>query len=407
MPTIPEHELRRRHQAVLAAADPPPDAWLVVQRVDLYYLTGTAQQGHLILPREGEPRLLVRRVEERARSDSPLADVRPLSRLAGLRDELRAVCGPPPWRIAMELDVLPFAMWTRYREVLGKDAEIVDGAPAILAARAVKSEWEVERFREAASIHRLLFADVPEGLEMGLSTYELQKWLDWRACRHGHCGVSRLRGLDVECPIGLVVSGPDGALPGHSMFPVGGRGPHPWEPHGGSRSPIRPGDPVMVDYLASASGYHLDCSRTAVIGTLPDAAHAILDEMRAVERYVVSRLRPGEVPSSIWEGVRERIRLRGLDDGFMGPGRYAIPFVGHSVGLEVNETPVLAAKFDRPLVEGHVIAVEPKYTHPDWGVIGVEDTYVVRRGGAERLTTVPDELIRAAPDAGAHRETTE
>ena len=87
---------------------------------------------------------------------------------------------------------------------------------------------------------------------------------------------------------------------------------------------------------------------------------------------------------------------KGIGDNFMGPGELAVKFVGHSVGLEVNELPVLAPRFDEPLGEGNTLAIEPKYTHPSWGVIGVENTYAVRADRLENLTEIPEDIISAA-----------
>jgi Xaa-Pro aminopeptidase len=72
-------------------------------------------------------------------------------------------------------------------------------------------------------------------------------------------------------------------------------------------------------------------------------------------------------------------------------------FVGHAIGLELNEAPALARGVAMPLVEGAVIAVEPKLVFPGLGAVGVENSYVVRAGGPERLTLAGDDPIRVEP----------
>ncbi len=397
MPSVPAGEIDRRVLAVqgeLSSTDPPVDLVLVVQKADLFYLSGTVQQCHLALPAEGTPRLLVRKVRETAEADSPIRDIVPLRSFRELPGHVQDLCGEPPWRIGMELDVLPVGLWYTYRGVFGDDAEIVDCSPQLLAVRSRKSEWELEQFRGAARIHPLLFGDpLRRLLAADVSPYDLQVWLEAEARSLGHCGLVRLRGLDVETGIGIAVSGPDGAVPSNSMFPIGGTGPHAWVSHGGTRAPIRRDVPIILDFLTSTTGYHVDCSRMAVRGAFPDRAASILERIGDLLRGMENRLRAGVRPSEIYRSAVEEAAAAGLGEGFMGPSGYQVNFVGHGVGLEVNELPVIGPRSDRPLAAGNVIALEPKYTDPEYGVIGIENTYVVTKGGAEKLTTATEAVV--------------
>ena len=400
MPSVPEAEIDRRVRAVQAesaAADAPVDLLLIVQKADLFYLSGTVQQCHLALPAQGAPRLLVRKVREVAQADSPIRDIVPLRSFRELPGHVRELCGAPPWRIGMELDVLPVGLWRTYRDVFGGDAEIVDCSPALLAARARKSAWELDQFRAAARIHPLLFADpLRRLLAADLSPCDLQARLEAEARALGHCGLVRLRGLDVETGIGIAVSGPDGAVPSHSMFPIGGAGPHPWVAHGGTRAVIRRGAPIILDFLMSTTGYHVDCSRMAVRGAFPDRAASILERISGLLRGMERRLRAGAKPADIYRPAVEEAADAGLGGGFMGPADYRVRFVGHGVGLEVNEMPVIGPGAGRPLQAGNVIALEPKYTDPEYGVIGLENTYAVTGDGFELLTTATEAVVAEA-----------
>ena len=397
MPSVPAAEIDRRVRAVqdeLAGAEPSVDLLLVVQKADLFYLSGTVQQCHLALPAEGSPLLLVRKVLETAEADSPIRDIVPLRSFRELPGHVRDLCGEPPWRIGMELDVLPVDLWRTYRGVFGDDAEIVDCSPQLLAVRSRKSEWELDQFRDAARIHPLLFADpLLRLLAADVSPYDLQVRLEAEARALGHCGLVRLRGLDVETGIGIAVSGPDGAVPSNSMFPIGGTGPHAWVSHGGTRAPVRRDVPIILDFLMSTTGYHVDCSRMAVRGAFPDRAASILERIGDLLRGMESRLRAGVRPSEIYRSAVEEATAAGLGSGFMGPRGYQVNFVGHGVGLEVNELPVIGPRSNRPLQAGNVIALEPKYTDPEYGVIGIENTYVVNENGAEKLTTATEAVV--------------
>ena len=393
-------EIQARHQRLqelMKASAADLDAVIVLNTADLYYLSASVQTAHLLITPGQDPRLLVRKVLERAREDSPLEHIEPLTSMKLLPERITELCGPPPWRIGMELDVVPAATFAFYSKLLGENTEIVDASGLLLKNRASKSDYEIEELRRAAGAQRLVFEAVPEFLSReGISTYELQNQLDCRARSLGHCGVIRLRGMNIGTGIGIVTSGAEGALPNHSHFPIGGRGPHVCVSQGGSPSPIEADTPIIVDYLMSLSGYHSDCTRMAVRGTMPEGAVEIYEKTRELLRFSEETIRAGSIPSKIYEEMVALANDKGIGDNFMGPGSLAVKFTGHSVGLEVNELPVLAPRFDEPLVEGNTLAIEPKYTHPDWGVIGVENTYAVRKDRLENLTEIPEDIISVA-----------
>ena len=396
MSFIPAEEIDRRIaalQASMGAANPPLDALILVQSIDVYYASGTFQNAHVILPASGKPRLLVRRVLERAQDESPLLDVRPMMSLKDLPGHLRDLCGPPPWRLGFELDVLPVRQLQVYQGILGPDGGVQDASDLVLDARSVKSPWEIKCIREAGEIMVRVFQDLPSFLQEDISTHELQALLDCRARILGHPGLARLRGLNSECPISVIVSGPSGAAPSHTIFPIGGEGIDPAVPLGGDLQKIRRDVPVAIDCLGFSAGYHADQTRMAVKGRLPAGAGRIYSVMLDVLRHCETALRPGAIPSEVYNDCLGIVRDQGLADGFLGLPGYAVAFVGHSIGLEVNELPVLAPRFDKPLRSGMVLAVEPKFTHPDWGVIGIENTYVLNEGGLECLTPIPETVI--------------
>ena len=398
MSNLPPEEAARRVQALqalLRAADPPLDAALLAQNVGVYYFAGTFQSCHLVVPAEGAPRLLVRKVLERAREDTPLADPRPMTSLRDLPGHLEELCGPPPWRVGLELDVQAARQVETYRSVLGPSAEIADASEAVMEVRSVKSEWEIERIREASRLMARALADLPIFLEEDISTYELQALLECRAKTLGHPGFIRMRGMNAECSVAIVVSGPGGAVPSHTFFPIGGRGVDPSAPLGGDLEKIRRDTPIIVDCLGCSRGYYADQTRMAVKGKFPAEATPILAGMGEVLRLCERIIRPGVAPSRVYAEALALVEAKGLAKGFQGLPGHSVGFIGHSVGLEVNEAPVLAPKFERPIRAGTVFAIEPKFTHPRHGVIGLENTYVVREDRLENLTPIPEAVVVA------------
>jgi Xaa-Pro aminopeptidase len=140
-------------------------------------------------------------------------------------------------------------------------------------------------------------------------------------------------------------------------------------------------------------GYIVDQTRTLVVGRLPDAlarAHeAAVDVLKTVE----AAIRPGTTSEALYRLSLERAETLGYAGAFMGAGAYRARYVGHGVGLELDELPVLAEGFIDPLEPGCVLAVEPKLIFPGLGVAGIEDQYAVTATGCERLTRAEQRLF--------------
>jgi Xaa-Pro aminopeptidase len=119
------------------------------------------------------------------------------------------------------------------------------------------------------------------------------------------------------------------------------------------------------------------------------AAHAFCREMLG---RIEEQLRPGALPSTIHESVASAVARSPWADRFMGWGENQVVFLGHGIGIDLDELPVLAPRFDTPLEPGHVIAVEPKVFLGDLGGVGVENTYVITEEGAHNVTPGPEEI---------------
>jgi Xaa-Pro dipeptidase len=379
LPAEIERRLTAFQQALRAAAI---DCALLIEASDLVYLTGVMADAHLLVPADGEPILLVRRSLERVQADSPLEDVRPFrlfKELPPLLTELGAR------RIGLELDVLPAARYLRYRDLL-PDAELVDVSDVLAGVRAVKSTWELTMIGKAAEQVAAAFAAAPALVAEQPTDRAIQIELEHLMRQAGHQGPLRFRGLNGQMFYGAVLAGPDGAIAPWADTPLGGPGPSAAVGKGPGGWEIRDGDAVTVDLVGGWEGYLADATRTFFRGTPnPQLAEAL-----AVCESILAALEELMVPGT----PAEQLYLRGLElateagfgDHWMGHGPGRVRFVGHGVGLEINERPFLAQGFSDPLAFGNVIAVEPKLVFPGLGAVGVENTYAVDRDGPVRLT---------------------
>jgi Xaa-Pro aminopeptidase len=153
------------------------------------------------------------------------------------------------------------------------------------------------------------------------------------------------------------------------------------------------GDPVIADIVGGYAGYLSDKTRTYVIGDLAsdmaDAHRFVLDLNREME----SMLKPGVLCSRIYGRALELAGESPYASGFMGIGDGQVRFVGHGIGLELDEMPILAGGFDIALEPGMTIAVEPKIFFPERGGVGVENTYLINASGYEKLTEYPEDVV--------------
>jgi Xaa-Pro dipeptidase len=383
---VPREEIERRVGAFQAAlrAEGLTGA-LVVQDVDLYYLTGTAQSAHLVVPAEGEPALFVRKTLERARRETPLERVEPLQSLRELPAAL-ASAGLERGRLGLELDVLPAAQYLGYARRLD-GFELADCSGPIRRLRAIKSPWELERIRLASDQLSHVDEWMAETLREGMTEIELAAELERLLRLNGHQGPVRFRGFNQELFYGSVLAGPSGAVPGSTETPIVGPGPNLLISKGASPRRIERGEPILVDLAGSNDGYLSDQTRTFSLGPLDGRWREAHDLAREILMNVAAEARPGVAPSELCERA---VGLAGeLEDRFMG----GVSFVGHGFGLEIDELPVLAPGFDDPLEEGMVFALEPKFVFPGEGAVGIENSYAVTGDGVERLTTATEELV--------------
>jgi Xaa-Pro dipeptidase len=259
--------------------------------------------------------------------------------------------------------------------------------------RSVKSPWELTRMRETARLLAGVFGEVPTFLRPGMREVDLAAELEVRMRRAGNEGSPRVRGFNQEFFMGLAIAGAAATAPSYFDGPVTGRGLSPSSPLGASVAPIGRNQPVLLDYTAIKDGYVTDMTRIAVCGRLAPELERAFEVARSIQRDLAEALVPGALPSALFALARGRAQAAGLGDRFMGPPGAQARFVGHGIGLELDEVPVLAPGFDDPLRLGQTVAIEPKFVFPGQGAVGIENTWVVGEASGERITGFPDDLI--------------
>jgi len=173
----------------------------------------------------------------------------------------------------------------------------------------------------------------------------------------------------------------------------GGQGLHPVFPQGCSFKTIETGEPILVDYAGLWGGYITDRSRIYAIDYLSDKLIRAFNTALKIQDAVLERVEPGANGSSLYDLALKMADEAGLGDHFMGSGSDRVKFIGHGVGLELDEFPVLAKGVDVKLEPGMVFALEPKFVFPGEGLVGIENTFILTEKGVEKVTNSPDELV--------------
>jgi Xaa-Pro aminopeptidase len=381
-------------QASLASLE--LDGALLQQNADLYYYAGTVQQSYLYVPVEGEATLYVRKVAERARLESALGKEAPgaVEQLASPKDLPRLIAeryGAPPARLGLELDVLPVTLFRRLQKLF-PEAAFEDVGPAVVRQRAVKSVWEVERIRAAAAVADEVSTLIPGILVAGLTEVEFAGRVEAEARRLGHEGYIRMRGFNQEMFYGQLLTGVSGTAPSYLDTPLAGTGLSASVAQGASFRRIGPGEPVVFDFVPVRDGYMADFTRSYSVGPLPAELVRAYDAALRVQEAATAAARPGAQCRAVWEAALAAADAAGLAAGFMGRGAGQVPYVGHGIGIELDELPVLTGSA-LELEPGMVFALEPKFVLPGLGAIGIENTWVITGDGVERLTLASQELV--------------
>ena len=355
----------------------------ILGRVNQYYFTGTMQDGVLLIPRDGEPVLWVRRSFERARSESVLPDIRPMG---SFRDAAKSL-GTLPDTIHIEADVVPYGLVERLRRYF-PCREVASLDLQVAKVRALKSPYELALMQRAGQIHQYVMdEEVPTLLREGISEAQFGGEVFLAMLRHGHQGMVRFGGFGTEVVVGQIGFGESSLSPTSMDSPGGFLGIGPATPVlGSSARRLRRGDLVFLDTGCGVEGYHTDKTLNYAFGRTPSReALGVHDRCVEIERHATEMLKPGAIPSQIYARVLESLDT-GFREHFMGYGDRRSKFLGHGIGLQVDEFPVIAEGFDEPLVEGMVIALEPKRGVPGVGMVGSENTYLVTPGGGKSLT---------------------
>ncbi len=388
----PEEEFLKRMGVLKGLmAEAGFDYALLLENVDRFYFTGTMQKGMVVVPVDGDPLVFVEKGMERAKRETalPLIPVRRDKEIGQILSDRGILKG----KAGLELDVLPVSLFERLKKGIAFD-RYGDIAPLVKEVRIVKSPWELEQMKKSGRTLTHVFGKARDVVREGVTEVEIEATLLAEGRRVGHHGYLRMRGFNQEIMTMAVQSGYTGAIATIVDGPIAGAGVTPAVPQGSSFKRVERGIPVTIDYCGGYNGYHTDETRTFVAGELDEAFRKPYDTAREIIEDAMSFGREGVDCTEIFSRAYDMAKKAHLEDHFMGHGEGQVSFIGHGVGLEINELPIITPRHGRLLKEGMVFAFEPKFVLPHRGAIGIEVDFIVRPRGLERITADSLEIIR-------------
>ncbi|OAG28026.1 M24 family metallopeptidase [Thermodesulfatator autotrophicus] len=362
------------------------DTALIRYPLNIFYFTGAFIDGHLVITQKAETFLLVYRTLGRP-DLKPFGKVIPFRSFKKLPDFLSELGIKI---IGLEEDRLPLSQYRRYQKLLSA-FELGDLGEIIKKIRAIKSPYEINCLKKAAEkLSDAIWNFLPR-LKPGQSELEAAGLLEAELRKRGYPAFTRTYGFGQELAYGHLLSGKSGVIPAYVTTGQGGQGVYGF-PQGPSEKKIKANELILIDYAGWHEGYMIDQSRLFYFGEIPEKAVEIYAKVLLLLNELENFLRPGTSVRELYETAFNKAKELGISDYFMAHGPEKVPFVGHGVGLEIDEWPPIAS-LDIPLEENMVIALEPKCHVPEIGLVGIEDTYWITKDGAERLTSFPRKLI--------------
>ncbi len=363
------------------------ESCLISDTINLYYTTGRVFNGYTYITQNREPLFFVRR---------PIGLVNGkisyIRKAEDIIEKLEKLGYPIPASIALEADSLTYNEYNRLASVFNDSAKY-NLTPIIRDVRAIKTPYEIEKMRESGRRHAAVCAHVTSVYQDGMTDDEVCIELEGYARRLGNLGIFRIFGSSMEIFMGSVLAGENADTPSPYDFALGGEGISSSLPVGANGTILKPGMTLMVDMGGNFTGYMTDMTRVYSIRELKsDLAKSAHQASLDIHKWVRENVKPGIAAADIYNYALELAKSRQLDKYFMGHKQQA-GFVGHGVGLEINESPVLAPRSKHILAEGMTFALEPKFVIPGVGAVGIENTYAVTSTGTELLTLFNEDII--------------
>jgi Xaa-Pro dipeptidase len=360
---------------------------------DVFYYTGTAQPSYLIILPD-DYFLFVRSGFEFALKDV-FIDKDKLRNERQLEIISREIFSKlqTKEKIGTELDILPTGQFYEFKKAF-PDYHFVDISPFILEQRKRKDASEINKIKEACDAIHMGHKAVLATLREGITELELAAAVENAHRLAGHEGIFFIRQPDFFMSRGPISSGENLFKISGVVYSITGVGLSPSVPAGPSRRKISGGDLLIVDIPILVNGYHADQTRTYLLGKASEKTKIMYDNLKEIADFLIERIKPGMKCSEIFQMAVDKAEERKVTDAFLnfGGGKKS-KLIGHGIGLELNEPPVLSEYNHSEVSNGYVIALDMHMMDENVGVVKLEDMILITNKGNEILTISPRQLF--------------
>jgi len=368
------------------------DALFLTHKPDIYYFSGTAQDCYLYIEKDHDPILFVKRYLPRVQQETALKNIEPIDSIKDIPKLIEHHFKKHPGTCGLAFDVVPVKDFHFYKNLF-KNTRFVDGSPVIEACRQIKSPWEIDQMKKAALVSKQTFDFMAENITPGISEMEFCGMFEAYSRTLGHSGKLLTRHYRLEGFPFHLMSGKNGGIPGALDSPLCGTGTSNAYPYGAGPKLIKENEPILIDFGTVIDGYHMDESRMFVIGKLPDSAEDASKASIEILYALLDRMRPGVPMDEIFETAVTIAKKLSFGDQFLGLPGLKSKFIGHGIGLELVENPILAKGKKTLLKPGMVFAIEPKFIFKNEFAAGIESVIHITENGSDFLSMTENKIF--------------
>lgn len=362
------------------------DGCLLSIDVNLYYTTRQIYSGYFYLPVEGAPWFFVKRPN--GLSGNQVEYIRKPEQMV----ELFAANGlKMPEKLLLEADELTYSDYIRLQAIFNPK-ETANATTLMRTVRRIKTPWEIAQFRISAKKHSATYSEIPDCFRPGMTDLAFQYEIEKRMRQHGSIGIFRAFGANMDIFMGSVLAGDNAENPSPFDFALGGGGMDASCPLGANGTLLKEGTAIMVDMAGNYTAYMTDMTRVFSVGRLTEQAYHAHQTALTIQNEIQKTAGPGTPCADLYNLAVAIAGQEGLLDYFMGTKQQA-KFVGHGIGIQINELPVLTPRSKEVLLSDMVFALEPKFVIPGVGAVGIENSFLVTENGLEKLTHFDEEII--------------
>ena len=368
------------------------DALFLTHKPDIYYFSGTAQDCYLYIEKDHDPVLFVKRYLPRAQQETALKNIEPIKSIKDIPKLIEYCFKKQPGTCGLSFDVVPVKDFHFYKSLFN-NTHFVDGSPVIEVCRQIKSPWEIQQMKKAALVSKQTFGFMEENIKPEISEMEFCGMFEAYSRTLGHSGKLLTRYYRSEVFPFHLMSGRNGGVPGALDSPLCGTGTSNAYPYGAGPKLINKNEPILIDFGTIVHGYHMDESRMFVIGKLPEKAEDASKASIEILYTLLDEMKPGIPMGEIFESAVNIAKNLCLEDQFLGLPNLKSKFIGHGIGLELVENPILAKGRKTLLKSGMIFAVEPKFIFEHQFAAGIESVIHITKNGSEFLSSTENKIF--------------